>query len=221
MKPPKKSPKQVNTVEMKTYPSRFNWLVSPFIAEYYLKNAFPVYVGNLPTNVKKKRILKMFQPCGKILALRLRTNIGKNFMKREQIKKVPFLVAFVYFATEKAAEDSLKLTGEKIGDNVIYVDRDLDKKDEKSKVNAKTTIFIGNLKYRQYIQIIYILREMFLWLSFFFVFPILQQKPRMLTFKIRSNVAEKLNTFELSNANWDATARRTFASRNQSQSIWR
>lgn len=69
-------------------------------------------------------------------------------MSREQLKKVPFVVAFVYFATEKAAESSLKLTGQKVGDNIIYVDRDLDKKDAKSKVNAKTTVFVGNLKYR-------------------------------------------------------------------------
>lgn len=119
-----------------------------FLAEYYLKNTFPVYVGNLPTNVKKKRLLKLFMPCGEVLAVRLRTNTGKNFMSREQLKKVPFVVAFVYFATEEAAEASLKLTGEKVGDNIIYVDRDLDKKDEKSKMNAKTTVFVGNLKYR-------------------------------------------------------------------------
>lgn len=113
-----------------------------------MKNAFPIYVGNLPVNIKKKRIIKLFQSCGKILTVRLRTNTGKNFMKREQLKKVPFIVAFVYFATEEAAEASLKLTGEKIGEHIIYVDRDLDEKDKKSKINVKTTIFVGNLKYR-------------------------------------------------------------------------
>lgn len=123
-------------------------MVSLFLPEYYLKNAFPVYVGNLPTNVKKKRIIKLFQPFGEVLAVRLRTNMGRKFMKREQLKKVPFVVAFVYLPSEKAAVASLKLTGEKVGDNIIYVDRDLDKKNDKSRVNVKTTIFVGNLKYR-------------------------------------------------------------------------
>lgn len=112
-----------------------------------MKNAFPVYVGNLPTNTKKKRVLKLFQPCGDVLAVRFRTNKGTKFMKPEQLKKVPFIVAFVYFSTEEAAISSLKLSGQKIGENIIYVDRDLDKKD-KSKRNPKTTIFVGNLKYR-------------------------------------------------------------------------
>lgn len=114
-----------------------------------MKHAFPVYVGNLPKNVKRKRLFHLFSRCGKVLAIRIRTNSGLNIRKSSNLKQVPFLVAFVYFRTEKAAEASLKLSGQKVGENEIHVDRDLDKKNRKSVECPKSTIFVGNLKYGQ------------------------------------------------------------------------
>lgn len=84
-----------------------------------------------------------------MLAIRIRTNSGLNIRKSSNLKQVPFLVAFVYFRTEKAAEASLKLTGTKVGENEIHVDRDLDKENKKTVECPKSTIFVGNLKYGQ------------------------------------------------------------------------
>lgn len=93
--------------------------------------------------------MNMFKRFGKVLAIRLRTNTGKSFMKKKQIEKVPFLTAFIYFETKAAAESSLSLNGEKFNENTIKVD--MDTKDITKKVNPKTTVMVGNLKYGMYI----------------------------------------------------------------------
>lgn len=66
--------------------------------------------------------------------------------KTSQIKKAPFIIAFVYLETREAAEASLALNGTQIGDNVIVVDLDGNKR-EKIKQAQPNTVVVGNLKY--------------------------------------------------------------------------
>ncbi|XP_031619661.1 RNA-binding protein 34 [Contarinia nasturtii] len=113
--------------------------------EHHLKNAVPVFVGNLPVNIKRVKLVKMFKKFGKILSIRIRTNTGKSFLRKAQLNKVPFLIAFIYFETPEAAKASTALSGEKIGDNVITVD--LDTKEKATNVKPQNTVVIGNLKY--------------------------------------------------------------------------
>lgn len=115
-----------------------------FFTEHHLKNAVPIFVGNLPTNIKRLRLVKMFKKFGKVLSIRLRTNTGKSFLRKAQIGKVPFLIAFIYFESREAAEASLALNGETIGENAITVD--LDAKDRAIK-DPQNTVVVGNLKY--------------------------------------------------------------------------
>lgn len=115
-----------------------------FLLEYYLKDATPVYVGNLPVNIKRVKLLKLFKKFGKILSIRFRTNTGKSFYKKSQVEKVPYLIAFVYFDTREAAEASVECNGTKIGDNVISVD--VDHKENKV-IKPQTTVVVGNLKF--------------------------------------------------------------------------
>lgn len=116
--------------------------------DHHLKNAVPVFVGNLPTNVKRIKLTKMFKKVGKILSIRMRTNKGKSFLRKAQIAKVPHLIAFIYFGTREEAEAAVSLNGEKIGDNVITVD--LDSKEKA--IKPENTVVVGNLKYGKFIQ---------------------------------------------------------------------
>lgn len=110
-----------------------------------MKNAKPVFVGNLPVNIKRLKLVKMFKKFGKILTIRIRTNTGKPFLRKAQLAKVPHLIAFIYFETDEAAVASTVLSGEKIGDNVITVD--VDSKEKAANIKPQNTIVIGNLKY--------------------------------------------------------------------------
>lgn len=113
------------------------------LTEHHLKDAVPVYVGNLPTNVKHLKLTKMFKKFGKVLSIRIRTNKGKTFLRKSQISKVPHLIAFIYFATLEEAQAAVVLDGEKIGDNHITVNLDTKEKSN----NSKNTVVVGNLKY--------------------------------------------------------------------------
>lgn len=109
-----------------------------------MKNATPIFVANLPVNTKRKPLLNLFKKFGKILAVRFRTNAGKSFVRKEQLKNVPFLIAFIYFENRESAENSLVMNNETFKDNVIRVDLDVDITE---KIVAKNTIVVGNLKY--------------------------------------------------------------------------
>lgn len=112
-----------------------------------MKAAVPVFVGNLPTNVKRLKLVKMFKKFGAVLSIRFRTNTGKTFLRKAQIGKTPFLIAFIYFDSREAAEASLVLNGEKVGENVISVDLDFK---EKAVKDPQNTVMVGNLKYGKF-----------------------------------------------------------------------
>lgn len=105
----------------------------------------PVFVGNLPVNIKRLKLLKMFKKFGKVLSIRFRTNTGKSFLRKAQLGKVPHLIAFIYFETHESAEASVVLSGEKIGDNVITVD--VDSKEKIANIKPQNTVVVGNLRY--------------------------------------------------------------------------
>lgn len=79
------------------------------------------------------------------MAIRFRTNMGKSFLSKTQLKGVPFLIAFIYFDSLEAAKASLVMNNEVFYDNKISVD--LDSQDITDKVKPKSTILVGNLKY--------------------------------------------------------------------------
>lgn len=105
----------------------------------------PVFVGNLPTNIKRLKLVKLFKKFGKVVSIRFRTNTGKSFLRKKQLEKVPHLIAFVYFDTREAAEASVAVNGEKIGENFITVD--LDSKEKATNVKPQNTVVVGNLRY--------------------------------------------------------------------------
>lgn len=90
----------------------------------------------------------MFKKFGKVLSIRFRTNTGKSFYKKSQLTKAPHLIAFLYFDTREAAEASLVLNGEKLGENVITVD--LDANEKAADIKPNQTVVVGNLKYGEF-----------------------------------------------------------------------
>lgn len=80
------------------------------------------------------------------MSIRFRTNAGKTFFKKSEVKKAPFLIAFVYFKTREEAEASLALNGTEIGDHKISVDLDAERRVEDNHSQANTVV-VGNLKY--------------------------------------------------------------------------
>lgn len=65
------------------------------------------------------------------------------------VKNAPYLIAFIYFETREEAEASLACNGTKIGDNVITVDLDGQKRVEDNHPQ-KNTVVVGNLKYSEH-----------------------------------------------------------------------
>lgn len=105
-------------------------------------------MGNLPINIKRQKLVKLFKKCGKVVSIRFRTNVGRPFYKKAQVAKLPFVIAFVYFETREAAEAAVQFDGTKIGDHIITVD--LDTKDKVQESKPQNTVVVGNLKYGKF-----------------------------------------------------------------------
>jgi len=105
-----------------------------------------VFVGNLPINTKRGKILKLFSKFGKVKSIRFRLSNGGKFFKSQSKVTAPNVIAFVDFENDEDAKSSLVLNGEKIRDNVIRVDLQSKAKTADS-FDGKRTVFVGNLKY--------------------------------------------------------------------------
>ncbi|XP_037027956.1 RNA-binding protein 34-like isoform X2 [Bradysia coprophila] len=105
-----------------------------------------VFVGNLPLNTKRGKLLKLFSKFGKVKSIRFRLSNGVKFFKSQSKVTSPNVIAFVDFESEEDATSSLVLNGEKIKDNVIRVNMQSKAKSTDS-FDGKRTVFVGNLKY--------------------------------------------------------------------------
>lgn len=111
-----------------------------------------VFVGNLPLNIKRKKLLKLFEPFGKVLGIRFRKSNGGRFYKKSQITGQS-LIAFVDFESIKEATASVAVNGANIGDNVIRVNLQATAKKngtEPAAFDGKRTVFVGNLAYSKF-----------------------------------------------------------------------
>lgn len=108
-----------------------------------------VFVGNLPLNTKRGKILKLFSKFGKVKSIRFRLSNGVKFFKSQSKITSPNVIAFVDYEAEEDAKASLVLNGEKIKDNVIRVNLQANAKSADS-FDGKRTVFVGNLKYCKY-----------------------------------------------------------------------
>lgn len=112
-----------------------------------------VFVGNLPINTKRGKILKLFAKFGKVKSIRFRLSNGGKFFKSQSKVTSPNVIAFVDFESVEDAKSSLVLNGEKIKDNVIRVNLQSIAKTADS-FDGKRTVFVGNLKYCKYTTVL-------------------------------------------------------------------
>lgn len=112
-----------------------------------------VFVGNLPVNTKRGKILKLFSKFGKVKSIRFRLSNGGKFFKSQSKVTSPNVIAFVDFESTDDAKSSLVLNGEKIKDNVIRVNLQSNAKSNEN-FDGKRTVFVGNLKYCKYRTVI-------------------------------------------------------------------
>ncbi|XP_043582739.1 RNA-binding protein 34-like [Bombus pyrosoma] len=116
------------------------------------ENERTIFVGNLPKDVTKKQLQKLFKQFGKIDAIRLRGKISKslNIPKRvaaitnDLHPKVKSVYAYIRFDSEESTKKALSINGRKFEGNYIRVDMSSKSND---KYETKKSVFIGNLHF--------------------------------------------------------------------------
>lgn len=116
------------------------------------KDKRTIFVNNLPKNITKKKIEKLFKKFGEIDTIRLRGIISKslNIPKRTAAitndlhSKLKSIYAFVKFESEESVKKALSLNGEIFEGNYLVV-RASDKSD--NEYDPKKAVFIGNLHF--------------------------------------------------------------------------
>lgn len=123
--------------------------------ENFKGNERTIFVGNLPKDVTKKQLEKLFKQFGKIDAIRIRGKISKspNIPKRvaaitnDLHPKVKSVYAYIRFESEESTKKALSINGTKFEGNYIRVDM---AKKSNDKYKAKNGVFIGNLHFSKY-----------------------------------------------------------------------
>lgn len=105
-----------------------------------------VFVGNLPSNIKRDRIVKLFAPHAKVGAVRFRRNDGGQLFN-VKTATLQSIIAFVDVPTEAAAAVACEaLNGTEVGGHVLRVNLQRNAKTAE-KMDEKRTICVGNLAY--------------------------------------------------------------------------
>ncbi|XP_017472581.1 PREDICTED: nucleolar protein 12-like [Rhagoletis zephyria] len=108
------------------------------------KEAATVFVGNLPVNTKRVQLVRLFRDYGPVNGIRFRTASGKVLFKHKHRKEAGTLNAWVVLKDAKTAASALDLNGTVFKKNHLRITRaDL----KSTSMDAKCTIFVGNLKY--------------------------------------------------------------------------
>ncbi|KAI9584402.1 RNA-binding protein 34 [Glossina fuscipes] len=109
--------------------------------------AATVFVGNLPVNVKRVQLLRVFKDYGPVNSIRFRTADGKTCMNNKIRKKAGSLNAYIVLKDKEIAEQALSLNGVEFKGNHLRITRTDITTLCKAPTNTKRTIFVGNLKY--------------------------------------------------------------------------
>ncbi|XP_068982135.1 uncharacterized protein [Bombus flavifrons] len=120
--------------------------------EEFKENERTIFVGNLPKDVTKKQLQKLFKQFGKIDAIRIRGKISKslNIPKRvaaitnDLHPKMKSVYAYIRFESEESTKKALSANGRKFEGNYIRVDMSMKSND---KYETKKSVFIGNLHF--------------------------------------------------------------------------
>lgn len=122
-------------------------LIKPIVKTAKTTNSgISVFVGNLPSNIKRDRIIKLFAPHAKVNAVRFRRNDGGQLFN-VKTAALQSIIAFVDVKTEAAAAAACEaLNGTEVGGHVLRVNLQRNAKTAE-KMDEKRTICVGNLAY--------------------------------------------------------------------------
>lgn len=115
-----------------------------------------VFVGNVPVNTKRVQLVRLFQPYGTVNFIRLRTAGGKNLFKHKQRKGAGSLNAYVVLNSVEAAQKALALNGTEFKEHHLRVTpsaKGVGGLSVEAETDVKRTIFVGNLKYCEWLRI--------------------------------------------------------------------
>lgn len=102
---------------------------------------YSVFIGNLPTTIKKGTIKKLFMPYGKILTIRFRTSDGVSLYKKKDRKEAKALICYVRFSSKEEAIAACVMNGQTVEENRIRVSLH----SQKHLGHIASTIFVGNI----------------------------------------------------------------------------
>ncbi|CAK9813408.1 RNA-binding protein 34 [Anthophora quadrimaculata] len=111
-----------------------------------------VFVGNLPSDVTKKALMKHFKTFGKIDSIRIRGIISKTMNMPKKVAaitknvhpKLRTVYAYIKFDTEASAKAALSMNGTVFQGNHLKVDMG---SQTENKLDGKRSVFLGNLKF--------------------------------------------------------------------------
>ncbi|KAG9433839.1 RNA-binding protein 34 [Apis mellifera carnica] len=111
-----------------------------------------IFVGNLPKDVTKKKLKKIFKQFGKIDTIRLRGKIAKSAnvskrvaaIKNELHPKLKSVYAYIKFVSKESVKESLSMNGTEFEGNYLRVNAS---NKSENKFDSKKSIFLGNLHY--------------------------------------------------------------------------
>uniref|UniRef100_A0A1Q3EXI5 Putative rna-binding protein 34 n=2 Tax=Culex tarsalis TaxID=7177 RepID=A0A1Q3EXI5_CULTA len=102
---------------------------------------YSVFVGNLPTTIKKGAIKKLFMPYGRILTIRFRTSDGVSLFKKKDRKEAKALICYVRFSSKEEAIAACAMNGQMVEENRIRVSLQT----QKHLGHIASTVFVGNI----------------------------------------------------------------------------
>lgn len=102
---------------------------------------YSIFVGNLPTAIKKGAIKKLFMPYGRILTIRFRTSDGVSLFKKKDRKEAKSLICYVRFTTKEESIAACAMNGQMVEENRIRVSLQT----QKHLGHIASTVFVGNI----------------------------------------------------------------------------
>uniref|UniRef100_A0A1A9ZQ36 RRM domain-containing protein n=1 Tax=Glossina pallidipes TaxID=7398 RepID=A0A1A9ZQ36_GLOPL len=109
--------------------------------------AATVFVGNLPVNVKRGQLLRLFKDYWPVNSVRIRMANGQIWKNNKMRREAGSLNAYIVLKDNETAERALALNGTEFKGNHLRITRTDITDICKAPTNAKRTVFVGNLKY--------------------------------------------------------------------------
>lgn len=111
------------------------------------RSGISVFVGNLPSNIKRDRVIKLFRPYANVTQVRFRRNDGGQLFN-VKTAELDSIIAFVDVPNEEVGlAASAGLNGTLVGTHILRVNLQRNARTAEQ-MDEKRTICVGNLAYK-------------------------------------------------------------------------